>query len=288
VAAMAVILAIAIDLGNGYPGEGVFVVAYLGPVTIMSLSVLHVITTYITYTAMCATYLVWAAAFGASLGYTDMMTPAGANLAALFVSLMVFIFPWYAVAFLFLDARAALSYSVRKRVENCMSAVEEVQKNHDLVAKTARLQMPPFALRLLHSGASAVELEDTTALVAFRVHVEVQSEDEEDRDQDRRRSGKGVGGHSRGRGTSKGGVGRGSTHGGIGDDYVQFKAPQGNTSDAGDRTSSDGSRSSRGSSRSRGRGRGGSRGSSRSRSQSRRRGQKQSDGNGGTRRGISG
>lgn len=107
------------------------------------------------------------------------------------------------------------------------------------MALTARLQMPPFALRLLHSGASAVELEDTTALLAIRIHVEVSDEGGEGTTASR--------GHTRTRGS------RGSfTFGGIGEDYVQVKAKRGRDTVVGHgelgrkQTSSDGSRTSAG------------------------------------------
>lgn len=122
-AVASVLLSIAIDLGNGFPGEGVFVIAYTAPVTIMAVSVLHVPLSYLVYNLMCLAYIVWVLVFAAAIGMDDFVTPQGANLAALFVSIALFVAPWYTLAFVFLDARRALGTSVRKRVESCMATV---------------------------------------------------------------------------------------------------------------------------------------------------------------------
>lgn len=163
-------LAAVFDLSEGYPGAGVWALAYLAPSTLVASSITDVRMVLLLYGSASALYFLWCVLFGMARGMgDDLWGPNGGNLVSIMAALLIDTTPYFAAAYIFIVARGYTAIAVRNRVERCMQAVSKVEADHEMAMRAARVQMPPFALRLLHGKTAGVELEETTAVLVFRI-----------------------------------------------------------------------------------------------------------------------
>lgn len=175
--------AVVVDLTEGYPGAGLWLLAYMAPAATVPASITDLGMVVGLYLVLSALYLMWGIAFGLMRGMEDeLLTADGANIVNIGAALLIETTPYFTVAYIFIVSRFYTGLVVRNRVEQCMHAVAQIEADHETAMRAARVQMPPFALRLLHGDTTGVELEDTTAVLVLRIHVKIRHRDMKSRD----------------------------------------------------------------------------------------------------------
>lgn len=171
----ALIFGIIVDAVESRSGAGAWCVSFLAPITVLASA-----TPFLSYFASCygivsALYILWTLCFSLGRGQpaSSLLHSGGGSLVPLAVHLLTDTTPYILLAFVYVSARRYTATIVQNRVHYCLSAASKVETSHKLAIRAARVQMPPFALRLLHGDTTGVELEQTTAVLIMRIYSDV-------------------------------------------------------------------------------------------------------------------
>jgi len=133
-------MAASFDVAEGYPGAGVWALAYLAPATVIPVGITDIRVLAPAYGLCSLIYIVWCIAFGILRGMGPRLMHAdGGNLMSIIAALVVETTPYFSVAYVFVIAREYTAFVVRDRVVECVRAVARVEADHELATRAARV-----------------------------------------------------------------------------------------------------------------------------------------------------
>lgn len=137
--ALGFVSSIAMDLTEGFPGAGMWALAYLAPVVVLILCTADFVTVIASYMISSIVYIMWVLVFSSIRGIEDLETPDGGNVVGIAIGLFISTTPFYSIGTFFMAARRFTEIVVRRRVELCMQAVGRTEADHELATEAAMI-----------------------------------------------------------------------------------------------------------------------------------------------------